>query len=797
MVLMPLLRWWLLLEVIGVIGLPISMRLLRFLPERGACFRRPVGLLLSAYGLWLLVSLGLLQNTTAAAALSVCLVACVSLALVWHDRRALGDQLYSLRRVILLESVLFLASVLLFGLFRAYNPEIAATEKPMEYAFLNGILQSRTFPPQDPWLSGYSISYYYFGYLQSAMLTRLAALPSDITFNLTGISLFALTVSGSFALVYDLVVSSRTGGEAVPAQGAARFGFLGAALVAIMGNLVGVLELVRARGLGSEALWRWFDVRNLGASLPSATWYPDDMWWWWRASRVIHDRDLAGATQEVISEFPFFSFLLGDNHPHVLALPFVLLALALALNVLLTPKHAAVDDALCEESGERKPRIIAWLQGWHVGPIEALSWGLILGALAFLNTWDYPIYLALFAGALALARYRHSLRGRAWLSDAFIMAFLLGVVGLVAYLPFFISLRSQAGGVGLVPLHIKTPVQQFLLMFGVQLALVSGLLAAVIVRWGRNRLSDRPPALALAWAVLLGAATFAALLAAWWTAALCLFLLALAGTLLLWGAVLWARRAPDAPGATLLFVLLMLVAALALLAAVEFVYLRDVFDSRMNTVFKFYYQGWVLLSLVGAYGAHYVLHGLHSRSQATPVLRYAWALFCTLLILGGLGYTAAATVSKAGSFAGTPTLDGTAYVARDRPMEYAVAEWLTREAEPDAVMVEAAGASYTTSSWVSAHTGLRSLLGWAGHERQWRGSGTLPAEREEAVRTIYTGVDQGETRRLLELYGVDYVLVGPHEREQYSVGDLVLAKFDALMVRAFENDVYVVYARGW
>jgi uncharacterized membrane protein len=130
-------------------------------------------------------------------------------------------------------------------------------------------------------------------------------------------------------------------------------------------------------------------------------------------------------------------------------------------------------------------------------------------------------------------------------------------------------------------------------------------------------------------------------------------------------------------------------------------------------------------------------------------------------------------------------------------MEYAVAEWLRREAEPDAVIVEAAGASYTTSSWVSAHTGLRSLLGWAGHERQWRGSGAVPAEREAAVRTIYTGVDQGETRRLLEFYSVDYVLVGPHEREQYSVGDLVLAKFDALMVRAFENDVYVIYARSW
>jgi uncharacterized membrane protein len=224
MVVMPLLRWWLLLELLGLVGLPISMWLLRYLPERGVCFRRPVALLLSTYLLWLLVTVGLLQNTTASAALCVCLVACASLALFWPRRRALLCELVSLKRVLLIEALLFLASMLLFGLFRAYNPEIAATEKPMEFAFLNGILQSRTFPPQDPWLSGYSISYYYMGYVISAMLTRLSALPSDVTFNLTGITLLALTVSGSFSLVYDLVARGRQHGDG-RTRGAACFGW--------------------------------------------------------------------------------------------------------------------------------------------------------------------------------------------------------------------------------------------------------------------------------------------------------------------------------------------------------------------------------------------------------------------------------------------------------------------------------------------------------------------------------------------------------------------------------------------
>ena len=37
----------------------------------------------------------------------------------------------------------------------------------------------------------------------------------------------------------------------------------------------------------------------------------------------------------MIDEFPVFSYILGDNHPHVLAMPFAVLAVGMALNLLL------------------------------------------------------------------------------------------------------------------------------------------------------------------------------------------------------------------------------------------------------------------------------------------------------------------------------------------------------------------------------------------------------------------------------------------------------------------------------
>src|SRR5205085_9647514 len=64
---------------------------------------------------------------------------------------------------------------------------------------------------------------------------------------------------------------------------------------------------------------------------------------WWNPSRIIRDYKTTQAPgqppvktkagNETINEFPAFSFLLADMHPHVMALPLVLLALSAAYAV--------------------------------------------------------------------------------------------------------------------------------------------------------------------------------------------------------------------------------------------------------------------------------------------------------------------------------------------------------------------------------------------------------------------------------------------------------------------------------
>jgi YYY domain-containing protein len=793
--------WWLLLSLVGLLALPLTLRLLRFLPERGLGLSRHVGLLLTGYSFWLLCSLGLFENTRLNIALVLLVLACVSGYIYWRNRQEMASTLRRLAPILLSAELLFMLAFFGFCFFRAYNPEIAATEKPMEFGFINAILRSQTFPPHDPWLAGYSISYYYMGYVLIAMLTRLAAIPSSITFNLGLATAFAMTVLGAYTIVFNLVsvaiARKSMQLDETPKRSLfvkIRYGLYGAVFVALLGNLEGVFEFIRARGWGSAALWRWLDIRNLQATPISATWYPDDSWWWWRATRLLHDRDSAGVSQEVISEFPFFSFLLGDNHPHVLALPYVLLAISLALNMLLGWLHVRqqpIDKPTANTSGLRGFLYHLWPGSFS----DILLWGLMLGALIFFNTWDYPIYFVLFllsylvgrlgAGKVALGK---------WLVYAVQMGGVLLALGIGFYLPFLLSFRSQAGGIGLVT--VKTQWQQYALMFGPFLLIAFSWLAVSL--W--PLLAGRPLRLSFTpWARYAGIAVLGLVVVClafgWWVAAISVLGLGMCAVLLL----NWQRPEVQNPAeqadASRLFVLLMTLLGFGLTLVVEFIFLRDTFGTRMNTVFKFYYQAWVLLSLAAAFGLYLLGECLRSARAWQRVWRAIWLGVVGLIVAGGLLYTVMATISKTNAFTGTPTLDGTRYLLTENPDDAAAIAWLRTNAPPDAVLLEAPGDSYSDYNRISAFSGVPTLLGWGGHELQWRGNYDIPKIRESDISTIYSSTDLALTRQLLQQYGVTYVILGPLERQKYGLGSISELKFDQLLTRVYQHGALIIY--GW
>ena len=247
-------------------------------------------------------------------------------------------------------------------------------------------------------------------------------------------------------------------------------------------------------------------------------------------------------------------------------------------------------------------------------------------------------------------------------------------------------------------------------------------------------------------------------------------------------------RIPD------IFALLMIGLSLLLAYSVEFVYLRDLFGTRMNTVFKFYYQAWVMLALAAAFGVSRLAGRDVSWALRAPAL-----LLTIMLLAGSLVYPLAAIPSKAGDFRGQATLDGLAYLRQGSPADVAAIEWIRANVPSDAVVVESSGGSYSSegAGRISMSTGNPTLLGWDFHERQWRGGAydCLAAGRPEALDQIYRTTRPEELPELLEKWGVDYVLIGSLERRKFGITDAALARFDRALMRVYDKDGVRIYAR--
>ena len=174
--------WFITVEILGIVALPVTFRLFKSLPDKGYAFSKALSILLVSFVLLILSSAHILPNTRWAIILVVFLLAAGSFVLFWRRRSDMREYLVQNRGVIIATEAVFISAFVLYAVVRSYNPEIANTEKPMDFAFFNAILRTSYFPPSDPWLSGFSINNYYFGHMMMATLTKLTGIRSSVCF---------------------------------------------------------------------------------------------------------------------------------------------------------------------------------------------------------------------------------------------------------------------------------------------------------------------------------------------------------------------------------------------------------------------------------------------------------------------------------------------------------------------------------------------------------------------------------------------------------------------------------------
>jgi YYY domain-containing protein len=704
--------FWALAELVGILALPAAGTLFARLPGLGLAFARPLGLLLAAYPVWLLASVHVLPYSSWSPYLGIGLLA-ASAPAIWLAAGRPRPSPLALRLWLAGEAV-FTLTFVAWVVLRSFAPEIWNTEQPMDMAIVNAIDRAMWFPPSDPWLSGDHLNYYYLGHYLVAFLVRGARIDAATGYNL-GVALFyALAAVAVFSLTATLVLARRGRGLRAAIGG----GLAGTGVAMALGNLAGTFQLLRHPG-------------------------PLSGYDWWSPSRVIDG---------TANEFPFFSFLLGDLHAHVMATPFALLAAALALQLALAG-----------------PRIPGRGSGWGAAAAELVLASLVIGSLYAVNLPDVPTALVLVGGGLVVWGWEDP--GGRRLAACLVWLAVLMCVAAALVAPFAANFTPTTGGLALLRQHdrLTRVVADLVLIYSLPLwALLAALARRLAVPWRY-----------LAWSAV-ALMVVLVLLAPDHLAGLFLVLSVAAVALHAW---LDARL----PAADRFFWLLVGVAC-GLVAAWDFVYVRDAFDGtasyRFNTVFKLGYQVWFLLAVVAGYAIVQSSNWLRR-----PAL---WAWRTGLVILVGLVavYPVAGSYARTAGFRSSPTLDGERWLERGAPDDAAAIAWLREHTTGSPVLIEAVGPDFSPEGHgrVSTFTGLPTVLGWAGHELQW---GHDPGRRADDVTTLYQTRDLGLARELLERYGVRYVFVGSLERRQYAAAGL--EKFGQLGRIVFRSGPTVVY----
>ncbi len=812
------LSWWVVVELLGWLALPLTITVFRNFADRGYIFSKSLGLLIVAYLMWLLASLHLLIQH----ALVVWAIAIVLLALsmfVFIKRRELLAHLWrNHRKLILFEELLFALAFLGFVFIRMLDPDLwqpwNGGEKSMEFAFLNAILRSPYFPPYDPYFAGGYINYYYYGIYLVGVLIKLSGIAPEVAFNLAIPTLFALTVANAFSVAYNLTSKSASPtpqsgarvarvGDIPPTSNfqlpiskrALLSGLLAALFIATIGNLDGMMQIVE--GLSRAAISDFqTTIIGLGGLVKAVQGVPAVLiegkpmpaFDYWRSSRVI---------PFTINEFPLWSFLFADLHPHMIGIPFTVLAIALASQLVLSRR---------EEPSSMLAKILS-----------AMTLALTLGAIAVINTWDAPTYLGLGIGIILLKRYWSSGWRSLW-PGPLLVAVVVGFASVILYWPFFSTYKALFVGLGVA--DQRTELQPFLVMWGFFLFAGVCFILAELARRSRGQTPARfiqlvarhamrlPRLLDLQFLLSNGIGLKLAITGLVLLAVLSGALLLLGQTvlaILVWpfafSALLLLRRNVEPRMAFLNWLAFW---AFAILLGVEVVYLQDFLGGgeykRMNTLFKFYIQVWVLLSLLAAVALPELWTRISARRGIFPAV---WQTLTLILIGSSLIFTFVGTMARVndrfpGARPAIGTLDGLDFMSissytwpnERNPIEMKydleAIRWLNEHVSGTPVIAEAAIGYYREGGLrVSSYTGFPTLVGM--HQGEQRYSDDV-GKRDGEARDFFNSPDSARAMQLIRQLHIHYIYIGQLERVTYDAAGL--AKFDAMRQAGVLDVVY-------
>lgn len=766
-----IITWWLVLLTLGIVAYPVAGLIFSRFHDGGFVFSKAIGVAEAGILMWYLSSLKLMKfsRVNSMVCVGICLLLHILLVLIIASKRkkaeANGEAVpepYPITAeklsAAVKSEVIFFAFFLFWCYLRGFKPEaFGNTEKFMDYGFMAVMDRSDYMPPEDLWMAGKSINYYYVGQYLATYLSKLSGVEVAYAYNLMLMALAAFSFSMPFSIAGNLTrvffadrsrklrtekLSSQADRNTEKNAGKKKSAMAEGILPPIVGTAAGLA--VSIAGNMHYLIFRFlvpFAERLSGSEEVSSFWFPN-------STRYIGYNP--ETSDKTIHEFPSYSFILGDLHAHVINIMFVLTVLGMLLAWLMYRKEQM--DELRLGNTIKKPSILR--EAFH--PM-ILALGFFIGLFHMTNFWDFPIYFVV-AGAIILfsnaAVYQFSMDT---VKLTALQAVVVLVVSKIISLPFTLNFHQISTEIRLCV--YRTPLHQLAVLWGLPVFLI------VIYLCDRYSLLYRKGLL---------------------------------------GGISNARRSKkrekkkaagsrpeeQLPGAdevrfvpeknklyqfienlpiSDLYILTIGLCAIGLVMIPEIIYVKDIYSGdykRANTMFKLTYQAYIMFGICMAYIlARLIAYGRNRFQKAA-------GLVCGLCFLTTLGYFGNASRAWFGDYFNRSRfegLDATAFLSGESWQDAAAIAWLNENIEGTPVVLEANGDSYSYYERVSVFTGLPTVLGWRTHEWLWRSdrTGGFPADvaqREQDVKALYTSLDREEVLALIQQYDIAYIYVGASER---------------------------------
>ncbi|MBO4449084.1 MAG: hypothetical protein J5777_00700 [Clostridiales bacterium] len=814
--------WSMLLFLFGIGIFPLTAKIFNKFGSGGFIISQALGVILTSLLIWTFTYIGITRFNLPCVIGGFALLSAVCWGLKPLRETAvskLTEPFFVERAVI--EELAFLVIFCLMCYFKGFLPYINGDngqEKYMDYGFIMSMLRNDRLPANDMWLAGKSINYYYFGQFMWALVIKCSFIKPSVAYNIAMCCSTALPFAMSFSFGTMLIETAAQHGFHDSPLPKYLSGTLTGFAVSLWGNSHSFFYDPDSFGHG---LLKLFEKMGFKVGDTKEFFYPD-------STRYIGHNPVIteNGGDYTIEEFPFYSYLIGDLHAHVISMMLVILIACLLL--------ALINSASYPDSREMKvfrslkniiPQAGNSTSEFKVTlTLPFIMSSVLLGVAQMTNYWDFLIYFIFGSMAVLIVNTRMSkvftdIWGGVYfiMNTAFILSFYLvsgsdpvvllvleGFLMVIAYL-FSVADPCALTRTSFQMSFVFTAAHLVALPFNLKFEMISNSL-------GKVKNTSDPYQLFILW----GTHVIICLVFFVWIVVTKNYKLtgskkSAAGN----GNKDVPTEDPNRSGWTNpiqkffgtrniadVFVCGIIVVGILFLIAPEIFYVRDIYTEgylRSNTMFKFTFAAFIMLSEAMCYAATRLIWFITRKGHySTPALIAGFISIILMVIPAH--YTLVALKQRSGAtdkefYQG---LDGTAFIedySSDECYEQyegnfvcylRAAEWFNANVKGAPVICEGYGESYSDSCVISAYTGLPTVFGWQTHEWLWRFHGVvdktkdtlvsdpdndvwvnLIAPRQREVDTIYEENDEAAVRAVIDKYKIEYIVLGSMEYAKF------------------------------